>query len=213
MVMAFHPETDGTTERVNQIIESYLRPCLNQEQDDCVDLLPMAEHAYNISVTSATGMTPFYANYGRHPESQNPQRTEAMNLASYVYGHWIAGGLDRGKRALAAARERMIKYTDTRRTPPLAYKVSDAVMLTTAHLKLKRPSRKLEYKCIGPFQIQHLISPTAVRLTLPHQWNTHPTFHVVEVKPLCQASDQSSTKRQCKSVPSSRQIRSTMWTK
>ena len=95
MSTAFHPQTDGQTERVNQVIEAYLRPFLNQDQDDWVDLLPMAEHAYNNSITSATGMTPFYANYGRHPESQNPQRTEVMNPASHAYTHWIAGALHR----------------------------------------------------------------------------------------------------------------------
>ena len=72
MSTAFHPQTDGRTERVNQVIEAYLPPYINQEQDDCVNLLPMAEHAYNNSITSATGITPFYPNYGRHPESQNP---------------------------------------------------------------------------------------------------------------------------------------------
>ena len=69
----------------------------------------MAEHAYNNSVTSVTGMTPFYANSGRHPESQNPQRMEMMNPASHANAHWIAGALDRGKKALEAARERMTK--------------------------------------------------------------------------------------------------------
>ena len=97
----------------------------------------MAEHAYNNSVTSATGMIPFYANYGRHPESQNPQRTEVMNPASHAYAHRNAGALDRGKKALEPARERMTKYADTSRTPLPAYKVGDAVMLSTAHLKLK----------------------------------------------------------------------------
>ena len=72
MSMAFHPQTDGQTERVNQVIKAYLRPYINQDQDDWEDLLPMAEHAYNNSITSATSLTPFYANYGRHPESQNP---------------------------------------------------------------------------------------------------------------------------------------------
>ena len=72
MSSAFHLQTDGQTERVNQVIEAHLPPYINQEQDDWVDLLPMAEHAYNNSTTSVTGMTPFYANYGRHPESQNP---------------------------------------------------------------------------------------------------------------------------------------------
>ena len=181
MSTAFHPQTDRQTERVNQVIEAYLRPYINQEQDDWVDLLPMTKHAYNNAVTSATGMTPFYTNYGRHPESQNPQRMEVMNPASHCYAHWIAGALECGKTTLIAARKRMTKYADTRRRPPLAYKVGDAIILSTAHLTLKRPSRKLNHKFIGPFKIQQLISPTVVRLTLPHKWRTHPTFHVAEV--------------------------------
>ena len=148
----------------------------------------MAEHAYNNSITSANGMTAFHANYGRHPESQNPLRMEVMNPASHAYADWIGGALDQGKTALKAARERITKYADTRRTAPPAHKEGDAVMLSTAHLKLKRPSWKLDHKFIGPFQIQQLISPTAVRLTLPHKWKTHPTFHVAEVKPFVQGN-------------------------
>ena len=82
----------------------------------------------------------------------------------------------------------MTKYADTRKTPAPAYKVGDAVMLSTAHLKLKRPSRKMDHKFIGSFQIQALISPTAVRLTLPHKWKTHPTFLVAEVEPFVQGN-------------------------
>ena len=74
----------------------------------------MAEHTYNNSITSATGMTPFYANYGRHAELQNPQRTEVMNPASYAYAHWIAGTLEGGKNSLKVSHKRMTKYADTR---------------------------------------------------------------------------------------------------
>ena len=94
MSTALYPQTDGQTERGNQVIEAYLRPILNQEQDDWVNLLLMAEHAFNSSVTAATAMTSFYANYGRHPESPNPQRTEVMNPASHAPAHWIASALE-----------------------------------------------------------------------------------------------------------------------
>ena len=110
------------------------------------------------------------------------------NVSGVTYAHWIAGALDRGKKALEATQEGMTKYANTRRTPPPAYKVCDAVMLSTAHLKLKRPSCKLDHKFIGPFQIQQLISPTAVRLMLPHKWKTHPTFHAAEVEPFVQGN-------------------------
>ena len=126
-----------------------------------------------------------------------------MNPSSHAYAHWIAGTLDRGNKALEAARERMTKYADTRRTPPPAYKVGNAVMLSTAHLKLKRPSQKLDHKFIGPFQIQQLISPTALRLTLPHKWKTHPTFHVAEVEPFVQGNrpvDYERTLRECADI-------------
>ena len=106
-----------------------------------------------------------------------------INPASHAYAHRIAGVLEHGKKALTTAREWMTKYADTGRTPLPAYKVGDAVMLSTAHLSLNGPSRKLDHKFIGPFQIQQLIFPTAVRLTLPHKWRTHPTFYVAVVKP------------------------------
>ena len=61
--------------------------------------------------------------------------------------------------------------------------MGDTVILSTAHLKLRRPTWNLDYKFIGPFQIPQLIPPTAVRLTLPHRWKTHPTFHIAVVKP------------------------------
>jgi transposase InsO family protein len=72
MSTSFHPQTDGQTQRINQTIEAYLRSFINYEMDNWVELLPMAEFAYNNSITQATGMSPFYANYGRHPASTNP---------------------------------------------------------------------------------------------------------------------------------------------
>ena len=63
---AYHPQTDGLTERTNQTLEQYLRCYVNYKQNDWVTLLPMAQFAYNNHI-SALGVTPFYANYGRHP--------------------------------------------------------------------------------------------------------------------------------------------------
>jgi len=65
---AFHPKTDEQTERVNQSLEQYLRMFSNYEQNNWSKLLPMAEFLYNNSITTATGLSPFYANYKYHPE-------------------------------------------------------------------------------------------------------------------------------------------------
>ena len=57
------PQIDGQTERFNQILEQYLRCSLSYQQDDWVDLLPLAEFTYNNSLHASTRVTPFFANY------------------------------------------------------------------------------------------------------------------------------------------------------
>ena len=70
LTTAFHPESDGQTERFNQTLEQYLRNyCLNQ-QEDWVSLLHFAEHAYNTSISESTKSTPFEINYGFSPQIQ-----------------------------------------------------------------------------------------------------------------------------------------------
>jgi hypothetical protein len=64
---AFHPESDGQTERVNQTLEQYLRIYCDHHQDDWSQLLPLAEFVYNNAKSASTGMSPFYANHGYHP--------------------------------------------------------------------------------------------------------------------------------------------------
>ena len=66
---SFHPQTDGQTERTNQTLEQYLRAYVNYRQDNWVQLLPLAQFAFNNS-KCVTGISPFYANYGFHPRSQ-----------------------------------------------------------------------------------------------------------------------------------------------
>jgi hypothetical protein len=90
MSTAFHPETDGQTERVNQTIEAFLRGFVNLEMSDWVELVPMADLAYNNSRTTATGHLLFYANYGFHPNSGSSQpRTDTLPVSSKAYGHWM----------------------------------------------------------------------------------------------------------------------------
>jgi hypothetical protein len=66
---AFHPQTDGQTERTNRTLEQILRMYVSYAQDDWDHYLALAEYAYNNSVQASTGITPFYADLGRHPHS------------------------------------------------------------------------------------------------------------------------------------------------
>ena len=63
----YHPEANGQTERVNQTLEQYLRVYCNYQQDNWSELLPLAEFAYNNAPNATTGISPFFANKGHHP--------------------------------------------------------------------------------------------------------------------------------------------------
>ena len=183
MSTAFHPQTDGQTERLNQTIESYLQAFVGKEQDDWVRLLPMAEFAYNNSVTTGNGISPFYTNYGFHPAAPNPPTEEPFNPASINYAHWMTGVHEETRKGLEAARERMRRYTDPGRKEPPVYQVGDLLMLNGQNIKTCRPSRKMDHKNHGPFQVEKIISPLAVRLTLPRKWKIHNVFHVTLREP------------------------------
>ena len=78
---AFRPQTDGQTERISQTLVHYLRQYCNYEQNDRCEMLLLAEYSYNNSVTTATQMSPFYANYGFHPRTTWPVEMESKNPA------------------------------------------------------------------------------------------------------------------------------------
>ena len=76
---AYHPQTDGQTERINQEIEQYLRMFINYHQSDWVSWLSLAEFSYNDKEQTSTGHSPFFVNYGRHPYKGVNTRREARN--------------------------------------------------------------------------------------------------------------------------------------
>jgi transposase InsO family protein len=183
MSTAFRPQTDGQTERVNQSIEHYLRSFCNYEQDNWSEMLPMSEYAFNNSVTTATGISPFYANYGFHPRTNWPVEAVAMNPAGRNYTHWMTSVHNWCKAKLEETRERMRKYYDRKSKDAPRYKVGDLVMLNGKNLRTRRPSRKLDHKMQGPFKIEKVVSPLAMRLVLPKRWRIHNTFHVSLLEP------------------------------
>jgi hypothetical protein len=88
---AFHPQTDGQTEKVNEVLEVYLRHYFPFQQDDWADLLPLAEHAYNTAVSETTKMSPFFANYGHQPETQwirSPESEFANPASELLIARW-----------------------------------------------------------------------------------------------------------------------------
>jgi hypothetical protein len=180
---AFHPQTDGQTERVNQEIEQYLRIFVNERQDDWVECLPLAEFCYNDRIHSSTRQSPFSLDTGQHPRlGVEPRRTsrvaEATNFATTIQHN-----LDEARACLQLAADDMAHFYDAHRQPAPEYNVGDMVWLDSRNIKTTRPAKKLDDKWFGPFEIQTKINRNAYRLKLPPNFRqVHPVFHVVKLR-------------------------------
>ena len=181
---AYHPQTDGSSERLNQEIEQVLRTVVNHHQDDWVDWLPLVEFALNNRYHKGLGMTPFYANYGFHPQigSLPLIDTPIPSVADFV--EHIKEVQKTTERALTQAAEDMKRFYDRHRGETPDYPVGTKVLLDNTDLAINRPSRKLSERRSGPFEIIEKIGTHAYRLNLPSQWKTvHPVFHVSKLEP------------------------------
>ena len=73
--LGYHPKGNGQTEQSNQTLEQYLQVYCNYQQDNWADLLPLAEFSYNNAPSTTTGVSPFFANKGYHPNlAVHPER-------------------------------------------------------------------------------------------------------------------------------------------
>jgi hypothetical protein len=97
---AFHPQIDGQTECQNQMMEQYLRAFCNYEQDNWVELLLLAEFAYNNVIHASTRMTPFWANYHYHPVMQFKAPKQPSSLKSEIQADTFAAGLEETHQTL-----------------------------------------------------------------------------------------------------------------
>jgi transposase InsO family protein len=109
MSSPFHPQTDRQMERINQMLECNLRNYCNYEQDNWSEMLPMAEYVYNNSLTTAMGMSPFFANFEFDPRTNWHIEAEAKNPASRNYFHWMTSVHTLCRSSLDSARQTMGK--------------------------------------------------------------------------------------------------------
>jgi ''chromo'' (CHRromatin Organisation MOdifier) domain./Integrase core domain. len=186
MSTAFHPQTDGQTERMNRTLEEMLRAYSTYNQDNWDEYLPAAEFAYNNSKQLSTGYTPFELDCGQHPltpASFISQRT-SVPAADNFLEHWD-NMIHMAKDSLREAQERQTKYANQHRRH-LTFKIGDKVLLSAQHINnpvdRQRPTRKLTPRYLGPYTISTIISSTAYKLDLPATLRIHPVFHVSLLK-------------------------------
>jgi hypothetical protein len=112
-----------------------------------------------------------------------PIQAEAKNPAWKNYVHWMTGGQVLCRKSSEQAQETMEKYHVRHAKEPSKYSVGNLVMLNGKNLKTLRPSRKLDAKLHGHFQVSKVLSPTCIKLQLPNRWGIHNTFHVSLIEP------------------------------
>lgn len=180
---AFHPETDGQTERANRVLEELLRHYVSTDQKDWDRLLPVAEFAVNNAWHESVQNTPFFLNYGQHPLTPVTVDTDRRVPAADNFTTGIQEALKRSKQLLEAAQQRQKAYADQHRRE-LTFAVGTQVLLSTKHLALKNPgTKKLMPKWVGPFEVTRAVGNVAYKLNLPVNMKVHPVFHVSLLKP------------------------------
>lgn len=206
MSTAFHPQSDGQTERANRTLEEMLRSYVSYNQRDWDLLLPMMEFAYNNSTNPTTGFSPFFLNYGHHPlvpaSLITPPPTNVPTVEEFVSTQ--SSALAQAQDAILEAQERQRKHADQARRP-VEFIVGDMVMLNTRHISLaahsNRPSGKLEPLFAGPFKIIERINDNAFKLELPSSMKIHPVFNADLLKPYKESPKEFSDRTQERPPP------------
>jgi len=183
MSTAFHPQTDGQTERANRTLITMLRNFVDQRQSNWDLLLSAAEFATNNATNSSTGASPFFLNSGSHPNVPMSLLTpvSGTNPAVSDFVQSRSEALVLAKESLAAAQERLIANEDCHRQDH-DFKVGDHILLNLENITLPadrtRTSQKLLARFAGPHTIVEQLSPVSFRLDLPPTMKIHPVFHV-----------------------------------
>jgi hypothetical protein len=192
---AYHPQTSGQTDRVNQILEDMLRACVlefPQKWDDC---LPLAEFSYNNSYQESIKMAPFEALYGRW--CRTPLNWSEPGERWFFRPDMVKETEEKVQRIMhnfKEAQARQKSYPDKRRQP-LYFQVEDYVYLKVS--PMKGVSRfgvkgKLAPRYIGPFPILERYGPMAYRLQLPETLSAvHNVFHVSQLKKCLRVLDRT----------------------
>src|SRR5258708_3641083 len=172
---AFHPRTDGLSERKNQWIEQYLRIVTSMAPEDWTDWLSIATAIHNDRKNTTTGLLPNQILWGGEPHLMT---NEGDEVKSQLVQEWLATMKERRLQAITA-----INQSSKGRNIPSSFQVGAQVWLEGTHLRLPYQATKLAPKCYGPFEITREISPVAYQLHLPIAWTIHNVFHVSLLSP------------------------------
>ena len=185
---AWHPQTDGSTERMNSNIEAYLRAYVAWSQTDWVKWLPMASIAIKGREARSTRVSPFFLQHGYNIDpvqldiSQGPNRAELVDYARPDYDkarsivEKFQQVLDIAQATMAEAQQEQERQANRHRREQPTLRVNDKVWLSyKKQLSNGRPSKKLDWKN-AKYTVIQVIDPHSVKLNTPPGINN--VFHV-----------------------------------
>jgi len=189
MSTAFHPQSDGQTERTNRTLEQYLRHYISHNQDDWDLLLTAAEFAYNNAQSASTRLSPFEVCNGRSPMVSpvlldSGLLTETGNPTADDFASTFSRLLGSARDNLHLAQQHQAEQANKTRTP-LSFKVGDKVLLSTENYStavLAKASPKLTARFIGPYEILSSVSKGAYQIKVPTAMKIHPVIPVSALK-------------------------------
>jgi len=173
---AFHPQTDGLSERKNQWVEQYLRLVTSLHPEDWTRWLSVASAVHNNRRNATTGLSPNQVLLGYEPILSPLQSPATLNDTADVR---IKEMSDRRKEATEALN----RVANNPKPLKNQYQIGDYVWLEATHLRFLHHMSKLTPKRYGPFRISAVISPVAFRLELPVPWRIHNVFHASLLSP------------------------------
>jgi len=186
MSSAYHPQTDGQIERVNQCLETYLRCFIHAYPSQWYSWLSLSEYWYNTCYHTSLQTTPFKALYGYDPNHFGivPLHDISVpDLSDWLHHRNLMNQLL--KQHLSRAQQRMKKQADKKRSERV-FSVGDMVYLklqpyiqTSVH---HHSNNKLSFKFVGPYEIVEKLSSVAYKLKLPPTSAIHSVFHVSQLK-------------------------------
>ena len=196
---AFHPQTDGQTERMNQELEQYLQFFIEHRQKDWPEWMAAVEFAINNKVYMATKMSPFMANYGREMRMGGDIRRKGKVESAMEFVERMKKVHEEVEVALRKTQEEMKRYVDRGRRETEEWKKGDRVLLRAKDLVFKeRPSKKLMERYIGPYAIEEIVSLNVVKLKLPSSMRI---YLVVNVSQIVRYKEQMKEQKKEKGKP------------
>jgi len=175
---AYHPQTDGQSERTNQSLEQYLRLYCGTHQKDWAAWLPLAQYTRNSWPNASTKKTPYELILGYTPLAHQPSRDTATIPDIDTRMKLINNAREQAQEALKQTQATMIKETRFKE-----FEIGQKVWLEGKNIKRPYDSPKLSPKQYGPFRVVAKISPVAYKLQIPATWQVHDVFHASLLTP------------------------------